>query len=317
MTKTEFLSQLEAALSSMAEPERQAAIQFYADYIDDAQSQRIFQELGDPKNIAKRILGDIPHLEDDDFAIPGESSSKEVPFRQLKITTEFSSVILKRGTTYTVNAKGIVVDDLIQRQEGDQWIIKETNKWRSFLNFLQRTTQEGVKLEITVPPGVDFIEVSSMSGRVELSDLGLKRAIVRTDTGRMTIQRCTIHNLKATTTLGFLSLESCTIEDCMINGQAGTMKVQTSSFTNCDIRSDVAQIEVLKSSVVRAMMLRSTVGPISVQLEQPLSRCQVVVDSTIGNVTINGEKKKVHFVANAETSLHVKQEVGPVTILLD
>lgn len=318
MNKQQFLKELGDALASMNEGERNSALQFYADYIEESTSTRIFDELGDPKKIAQRILGEIPHIEEDDFVEPLPSKSDDgKTLRQLRVETEFSTIVIKKGNDYGVTTRGIVYDDLQQRQEGDFWVIRETNKFRSFLNFVSRVKNEGLKIEVTIPSSVEVLEVSTMSGRIEISDLGLKKLTTKTDTGKLIVQRCTIQSLKITSSVGWLQLESLTVTDAIINAQLGSLKVSNSSFSNCDIRGDVAPIEIKTSSILRNMMIRSSVGPIDVQLQQPLSTCQIVVDSSIGNVTINHEKKKVHFVAKAETSLHIRQDIGPVTINLD
>lgn len=316
MTKIEFLSQLEAALATMPEAERQSALQFYADYIEDAQSQRIFDELGDPKVIAQRILGEIPHLDDDDFSIDAEASSTN-ELTQLKVNAEFASIVIKRGDLFHVSTKGMVADDLHQEEKDGIVTIKETNKWRSFLNFISRISKERVLIEITIPSSIEYLDLATLSGRLEIQDLAAKKVIARTETGKLIIERCTIQNLKASSSVAGVTIESCTVTDCSLNGQIGLLKTTSSSFTNLDIRGDVAPIEIQKSSVLRSLMVRSTVGPVTVHLEQPLAQCQVVVDSSIGNVTINGVKKKVHFVAKPETTLHVKQDIGPVTIALE
>lgn len=317
MNKTDFLKQLEDELSTLPEAERQAALQFYTDYIDDAQSQRIFDELGDPKVIAQRILGEIPHLDDDDFTIQDEPTTKTNELTQLKVSAEFASIMIKRGSSYHVSTKGMVAEDLVQEVKDSIIVIKETNKWRSFLNFISRISTERVIIDITIPPSVEYLDVSTLSGRIEIEDLGAKKVIARTETGRLVLQRCTIQNLKASSSVAGVTLESCTITDCSLTGQIGALKTNSSSFTNLDIRGDVAPVEIQKSSILRSLMIRSTVGPVTVHLEQPLAQCQVVVDSSIGNVTINGVKKKVHFVAKPETTVHVKQDIGPVTIALE
>lgn len=318
MTKQQFLSELAIALAAMPATERDAAIQFYSDYIDESSSQRIFDELGDPKVIAQRILGEIPHLDEDDFVTPEpELVDSGNSLKQLRIETEFSSIVVRKGNAYGVTTRGIVYDDLQQRQEGDFWVIRETNKFRSFLNFVSRVKNEGLKIEVTLPCSVEVLEVSSLSGRIEIYDLTLKKLTSKTDTGKLILQHSTIQNLKVTSSVGWLQFDSLTVTDAIINPQLGSLKITKSSFSNCDIRGDVAPIEIKSSAVLRNMMIRSTVGPIDVQLQQPLSACQIVVDSSIGNVTINKEKKKVHFVAKAETSLHIRQDIGPVTIQLD
>lgn len=56
MDKSEFLRILEANLSDIPAEEREGAIRYYSEYIDDAGgSEAIFDELGDPAELAKNI----------------------------------------------------------------------------------------------------------------------------------------------------------------------------------------------------------------------------------------------------------------------
>ena len=55
MNRVEFLTELERLLSDMPADERQAAVQYYADYLADAGEENeaeTLRELGSPKKVA-------------------------------------------------------------------------------------------------------------------------------------------------------------------------------------------------------------------------------------------------------------------------
>ena len=69
MNRVEFLAELERLLSGMPEEERQAALQYYADYLADAgednQAEAI-RELGSPEKVAESIRADYYGTEFDE-----------------------------------------------------------------------------------------------------------------------------------------------------------------------------------------------------------------------------------------------------------
>lgn len=61
MTKAEFLTRLDQALADMPRHERENALYYYAEYIDDAgpeNEQAIFEKLGAPELVAEKLLRD-------------------------------------------------------------------------------------------------------------------------------------------------------------------------------------------------------------------------------------------------------------------
>lgn len=59
--RTEFLAELERLLADLPEEERQAAIQYYEDYLQDAgeeNEQEVIRELGAPEKVAATIRAD-------------------------------------------------------------------------------------------------------------------------------------------------------------------------------------------------------------------------------------------------------------------
>lgn len=61
MNRVEFLTELERLLSGMPEDERQAAVQYYADYLADAGEENeaeAIRELGSPEKVAESIKAD-------------------------------------------------------------------------------------------------------------------------------------------------------------------------------------------------------------------------------------------------------------------
>ena len=61
MNRTEFLAELERLLEGMPEEERQAAVQYYADYLADAGVENeadAIRELGSPEKVAETIRAD-------------------------------------------------------------------------------------------------------------------------------------------------------------------------------------------------------------------------------------------------------------------
>ena len=69
MNRVEFLAELERLLSGMPEEERQAAVQYYADYLADAGEENeteALRELGSPEKVAESIKADYYGTEFDE-----------------------------------------------------------------------------------------------------------------------------------------------------------------------------------------------------------------------------------------------------------
>ncbi len=69
MNRVEFLAELEQRLSGIPEEERQAAIQYYADYLTDAGEENedeAIRELGSPEKVAESIKADYYGTEFDE-----------------------------------------------------------------------------------------------------------------------------------------------------------------------------------------------------------------------------------------------------------
>ena len=69
MNRVEFLAELERLLSGMPEEERQAAVQYYADYLADAGVENegdAIRELGSPEKAAESIRADYYGTEFDE-----------------------------------------------------------------------------------------------------------------------------------------------------------------------------------------------------------------------------------------------------------
>lgn len=66
MNRREFMAELERLLADMPEEERQAAVQYYADYFADAgeeQEADVIRELGSPEKVAESIKADYYETE--------------------------------------------------------------------------------------------------------------------------------------------------------------------------------------------------------------------------------------------------------------
>ena len=67
MNRIEYMKRLEAALSDIALSERDAALQYYNDYFDDAgveNEAEVMKSLGDPETLAQAIKKDQVDMQD-------------------------------------------------------------------------------------------------------------------------------------------------------------------------------------------------------------------------------------------------------------
>ncbi|MCR4705591.1 MAG: DUF1700 domain-containing protein, partial [Lachnospiraceae bacterium] len=88
MKREEFMRALEAALADAPADERDAALQYYNDYLDDAgkeDEERVIEALGDPAVLAESICRDATGSDDAAVGIlPDGRSDEETPKAVLK-----------------------------------------------------------------------------------------------------------------------------------------------------------------------------------------------------------------------------------------
>ena len=86
MSKEEFLSELEGLLAGLSEQERDEALTYYREYIEDAgleNEAKVLEELGSPRKIAAAVMGQFEE-EDGEFTEKGfENPDWEEPAKEV------------------------------------------------------------------------------------------------------------------------------------------------------------------------------------------------------------------------------------------
>lgn len=82
MTKNEFISQLREALEALPEEEREAALEYYSEYFDDAgeeNQEKAAAELGDPQKVAEQVAASSPQKKYQAAAavVPAEAAGRQ------------------------------------------------------------------------------------------------------------------------------------------------------------------------------------------------------------------------------------------------
>lgn len=104
MTKNEYLARLKSCLECIDASEREAAVQFYTEYFEDAgeeNAEKVMAELGSPEKLARDIIkqsvGSAPTSPAAETAACGEA------FTGIHAETVSAKLILLRGNEYRVD----------------------------------------------------------------------------------------------------------------------------------------------------------------------------------------------------------------------
>ena len=88
MSKEEFMKELEYLLQDIPEEEKEDALEYYRDYLEEAgdQEEQVLKEFGSPERIAAIIRADIAgHLEEGgEFTDHGYEPGKILPYKVIK-----------------------------------------------------------------------------------------------------------------------------------------------------------------------------------------------------------------------------------------
>ncbi len=112
MNRTDFMKELRAGIVKLPYQEAEAALEYYEEYFEEAgaeNEERVLEELGDPKAIAKQIMEDFHNRE----AHQSESgSSDEFTTKQSKNNYDFSNKEYQAAHDFTSSAGSINLDDI-------------------------------------------------------------------------------------------------------------------------------------------------------------------------------------------------------------
>ncbi len=299
MTKNEYLARLKSCLECIESGEREAAVQFYSEYFDDAgeeNEQRIMDELGSPEKLAREIIAQseaAPH------SITKTTVSDCIEgFRDIKASLINARIILEIGSEY-----GIDIDYPEQLDppevsiKNNELRITEKPVRRFFRQF--GSWRQGV-ITITLPDTeYGTFNIESVNGYIRIPALRIDSLHCETVNGSTAIAGATADKLHCEAVNGSSSVTDCTVKS------GCTCETVNGSVT-------------LSGNISGGVILESVNGSIRYTEAKPLDEYTCSFDTMSGSVYVNGKKQGKHSkLANpsAANSLKVQTINGSIHTL--
>lgn len=272
MTKNEYLARLKRCLECIDSGEREAAVQFYSEYFDDAgaeNEQRIIEELGSPEKLAREI---IAQSESELRAGAQSGTSDHVEsFHDIKATLVNARVELEIGSEYRID---VDFPEQVKPPEIaiDNGVLRIVEKpVRRFFGW-NSSWRQGV-VTITLPDvRYGKFNIESVNGKISVPALRLDSLRCETVNGAAIIDGVSADKLYCSNVNGSASVTGCTVShDCSCGTVNGSITVS--------------------GNMSGTVKLSSVNGSVHYNEAKPLSEYSCSLGTTSGSVYVNGAKQ--------------------------
>jgi len=230
MSREEYLNQLKNNLLSLSSDEQTEALQYYADYFDEANDdEKVINELGSPEELAKTIIEKFANALVDTKKTDSDDSNKEEKqnnksnsidalyyefdknkVSSIKLNFGAADVVLISGNKLSIETRGIT-EDLMNCYLSSDGILTVNNTKRINLNFWShdRRTRVVPRILITIPENlkVNTFKASIGAGNLRTKKISLAADKIALDVGAGNLQLDSICGGKVNARCGMGNLE--------------------------------------------------------------------------------------------------------------
>lgn len=276
MTKKEYLSRLERCLECIENSEREAAIQFYAEYFDDAgeeNTEKVISELGSPEKLAREIITQSADQGNSEQPAPDSITNGE-SFTSIDTNTVNARITIILGSEYKLD---------INYPEGTKkpevsisnGVLRIEEKSRiSFGKLFSPRTWRQATIDITVPD-IEFnkFNIETVNGTVIIPGVKLNSLHCETVNGTHSISGVQARKIHCENVNGAISVQDCRVsEECHCETVNGELK--------------------MTGELMGKLHLESVNGAITFKTSMPLGAFNANFETVSGSVYINGEKQR-------------------------
>ena len=314
MTKQEFLSRLEIGIMPLPLGERESALRYYEEYIDDAgieNEAQVLSELGSPETLAREILREAAvstgagehngerNQSGGTYGGHGAPNHFPGPFRSLNVDVLNAGVKLVIGKVYSVYIdypEGL--DPPTCELIGDILHIVEKRRFR-IMNIINLGVWRGGEIRITMPEGVAFerFNLSSVNGSIHVPPITLDEIKTDAVNGSVFLTGVQAKRLDAQSVNGSVTVNSCAAKyQCKCSTVNGSVKV---------------------SGEVRGVVEYSTVnGSVTAHIPLQQSEYNIHLSTVSGSIRVNGEKmrKSTSIITNAANTITASTVNGSIRL---
>lgn len=321
MTKNEYLARLKSCLECIDISEREAAIQFYTEYFEDAGEEniaKVIEELGSPEKLAREI---IKQSAGGEAASPAaETAACGEEFTSIKANIVNAKLMILRGNEYRVDLDypdGLKKPSISIRggvlNIEDKPVIKsfssifDANMWANA--FGGRRTWRTPVIAITVPDvQFDDFWLETVNGTIDITKSASGDAAAL-PTLRLSSLKCEAVN--GTINVEGVSANKIHLEN--VNGSTNATNCTATAGCHCETVNGSVK---LTGSIRGNVHLESVNGSVGFNTTEKLEQFNCEFDTMSGSVYINGEKqsrKHTTIMSNvAESSLKAETMNGSI-----
>lgn len=229
MTRDEYLKQLKTLLLSLTTDEQNEALQYYADYFDEADDdQKVINELGTPEELAKTIIEKFANVPVKTDKVKSEQDEDDIDeattydalyyvfdmadVKNISFSFGAAQVVAIPGKQLSVETRGLTSDTLncYLSPEGN---LSVKNEKKVNLNFFNHDRRSRIipRILITIPENaeVNRLRINVGAGSFETRDVAIKcnegyfqvgagNMVLKTIEGGQMVFRCGMGNLNFT-----------------------------------------------------------------------------------------------------------------------
>ena len=284
MTREEYMNALKSNIQSLTVDEQEEALQYYADYFDEANDdEKVMKELGTPEEVAASIIEKFANAlvetdknkkSDDEDKDDGKKSDEESSYSDGRsdamyfqfaetevkgIDFQFGAadVVVVSGDQYSVETRGVMRDNFLCRIDSEGTLVVKNLKKLNVLNFWnhEKVTRIVPRILITVPE-------------------------------KASVNKCKIH----------IGAGNFRTKDVFIECQKGSFEVEAGSLilknihgNNVNIRCGMGNIKV-EGVLTGRSDIDCGMGSIKLDLQGDAKECSYDVKVGLGEFKFNDEK---------------------------
>ncbi|MBR5116295.1 MAG: DUF4097 family beta strand repeat protein [Lachnospiraceae bacterium] len=219
--------------------------------------------------------------------------------RKMELDVEVANVTIKKGASFAVSFTGNKDLEPEVEWEDDELKVEQKGGMKMTRSLgLAGGLNRKNEVMITVPEGetLDSMEVEMDYGNCRISDVTVKDSEIRLKAGNIEVNDAGFEKFEADADAGNIEMHGCKIA----KGQ---------------VRADMGNIKMTGIDGISDLVCDADLGNIQAELAQPASELTIVLNTDLGNVHLNGEKRSGHqTVGDGKARFEAKADLGNVEV---
>ena len=257
-------------------------------------------------------------------------------FSNIDINASAADITIVEGDSYKVKYALYEKSEPTIGVENDTLKIVTKNEKIPVFTFFGTNTENSPKIEITVPAGTKFSDVSIVtnSGDIKLDGYTIDTLNLTSNAGDFDFKNLTTTSIKMNVDAGDIDLKDITTEDFQLESNAGDIKATGLTVDTAKIDMDAGDVNILDSEIknVKAELsagdmklknikadnfdIDADYGDIDLEIAGEEADYNIDIDVSAGDVEINDKDVKSHYSSksNTDKTLKINTDAGDVEV---